>query len=130
MGKKSFTVSLLSLFLDRSIAGRTYECSYMKAGSLITQTEMTLDAMVSIKQNFPNSADCRQVATRCTFGPDDAGEFIFDQVVPDGSAARCDKDFCVCTSHENYHRIVAQRIAAAESKLEKPGTDEQADTEP
>ena len=49
MGKKSFAVSLLSLFLDSSIAGRTYECSYMKAGSLITQTEMTLDAMVSIK---------------------------------------------------------------------------------
>ena len=72
------------------MAGRTYECSYMKNSSLITQTELTQDQMVKCRQNFPNSCECNQVATKCTYGPDDAGEFIFDQVVPDGTAAKCD----------------------------------------
>ena len=44
--------------------------------------------------------------------------------MPDGTAAKCDKEFCICTSHDNYHRIVAERIEAAESKLNKPGVEE------
>ena len=102
MGKYSIVISLLTLCLHETKAGRTFECTYMRSGRSITQVE-TQDQMIKCRQNFPNSCECKQVATKCTYGPDDAGEFIFDQVVPDGTAAKCDKEFCICTSHENYH---------------------------
>jgi len=47
-----------------------------------------------------------------------------DQVVPSGTAKNCDKDFCICTSDDNYHEIVAERIANAKDKTVKPGTEE------
>ena len=38
-------------------------------------------------------------------------------MVTDGTAARCDQSTCICSSHDNYHRIVAQRLADAEAAL-------------
>ena len=66
---------------------------------------------------YQSTCECKQIATKCTYGPDKNGEFIIDQVVPDGTAAKCDKGTCICSSHDNYHRIVAQRLAAAEEGL-------------
>ena len=50
-----------------------------------------------------------------------------DQVVPDGTAAKCDQKFCICTSHDNYHQIVAERIKNAKDTTVKPGTEEEVD---
>ena len=50
------------------------------------------------------------MATKCTYGPDENGQFIIDQVVPDRTAESCDPDNCICTSHDDYHSIVGQRL--------------------
>ena len=46
-----------------------------------------------------------------------------DQVVPDGTAAKCDQDNCICTSHDHYHEIVAERIRDAKKKAEEAKTE-------
>ena len=101
----------------------TFECTYVKGSKLITQDELTEKQKTQCGIRYASSCKCEQIATKCTFGPDHGGEFIVDQVVPDGTANGCDRDFCVCTSHDNYHETVAERLANAVDTTVKPGTE-------
>ena len=96
---------------------------------MITQDELTETQRLQCKQRYGDGCKCSQIATKCTYGPDENGEFIIDQVVPDGTAARCDKATCICSSHDNYHRIVAQRLAEAEERLTGQGDEETEEAE-
>ena len=58
------------------------------------------------------------MATKCTFGPNDDGEFTIDQVVPDATANKCNREKCVCTSHDDYHIIVGERLKQARGEEE------------
>ena len=129
MGKQQILFSVISMIFSTSNAGRTFECQYVKNGSMITQDELTETQVLQCKSRYGDGCKCSQIATKCTYGPDENGEFIIDQVVPDGTAARCDKATCICSSHDNYHRIVAQRLAEAEEKLTGQGDEESEEAE-
>ena len=74
-------------------------------------------------EKYPTSCNCIKIDTLCTFGPDHSGKFILDQKMSDVQAQNyCNPNFCICTSHDNYHEIVATRIANARDKTIKPAT--------
>ena len=52
---------------------------------------------------YMSSCRCKMMQTLCTFGPDFKGHFIHDQEVDEEAAETCDKDYCICTSDDNYH---------------------------
>ena len=71
---------------------------------------------------------CIEIATKCTFGPDDIGDVVTDVVVPPGRADGCAPEFCICTSHDNYHKEKASRLEmAAQMKkgIEEPEEEEE-----
>ena len=63
------------------------------------------------------------MATKCTYGPDEQGAFDMDIVVPNGIAERCARESCICTSHDNYHEILAERLVHSTNLPEDYGTD-------
>ena len=93
----------------------------MRGSESITQDELTEDQALSCADNIESSCVCIQIATKCTFGPDHEGQFTLDQVVSARFAETCDPEFCICTSHENYHALVAHRMENAVNNLTKPG---------
>ena len=58
------------------------------------------------------------MATKCTFGPNEDGKFTIDQVVPEATANKCNRDKCICTSHDDYHIIVGDRLRQARGEEE------------
>ena len=90
------------LLISQSNAKGTFECTYMRLDEEITVDELTEEKM-EICMLHNDHCTCEQMPTKCTFGPDERGEFIFDQVVPDSMAETCHRDFCTCTSHHKYH---------------------------
>ena len=120
MLKYRFIITLLYFLMQSGLQAGTYECTYTKRNQKITQDELTSTKRDQCLTLYGSGCSCKRMATKCTFGPDSKGDFIIDQVVPDGRAANCDRDFCICTSHEAYHETVAHRLENAENKLKKP----------
>ena len=56
---------------------------------------------------------CIEIASRCTFGPDEVGVMLTDVVVPPGQAEGCEPQPCICTSEDNYHAEKASRLELA-----------------
>ena len=81
---------------------------------------MTEGQALVCAENLESSCVCIQIETKCTFGPDHKGQFTLDQGVSARFAETCDPEFCVCTSHEDYHVLVAHRIENARNNLIKP----------
>ena len=65
--------------------------------------------------DYPSCA-CELVPTRCTFGPDSRGDIVTDVVVPEKTAESCEREFCTCTSHDNYEEVLASRLNPTEDE--------------
>ena len=117
---------LIVLLIKQSLQYGTYKCSYVDTfrdqDILVTQDLMTESELDLCGHKFPQSCKCQMMQTLCSFGPDDKGHFILDQEVEEEMAETCPRDFCICTSHGDYHEILAFRIASATDQTSKPET--------
>ena len=103
----------MCFLIEHSLQTGTYECTYISGTQIITRDELTEAQVNQCGITYEDTCTCEAIPTKCTFEPDHAGELIIDQVVPDSTADGCDPEFCICTSHNNYHQIVAERISSA-----------------
>ena len=62
---------------------------------------------------------CAELMTSCVFGPDHTGAFVTEKV-NETVTQSCNRDFCVCTNHPNYHEIMTERVQAARDTTVKP----------
>ena len=108
MNKSYLAITLLAFLIQLSIQSGTFVCQYISGDTRITHTEMTEKQMNSCSKTF-TSCSCEPMDTTCTFGPTKIGEFSTD-IVKETVADVCPKNFCVCTSHDNYHAILAKRL--------------------
>ena len=63
---------------------------------------------------YMTTCKCSMMQTLCTFGPDEKGNLRYDIEMDEEDADDCPKDNCICTSDDNYHEILASRVAIAE----------------
>ena len=64
----------------------------------------------------------------CWFGPDIKGNFV-DKVVMSEVADACNKEFCICDTHDfeapnTFESVLAARLIAAKDRTRKPGDGE------
>ena len=73
-------ITSFAFLVSRSHQIGTYECTYTyEDGSKITRDELTEDNVNwCVATHGSDDCKCSRMATKCTFGPDDDGEFTID----------------------------------------------------
>ena len=107
-------ITSFAFLVNRSHQAGTYKCKYAYEGSSSgTRYNLTEDDYDFYKRRTELYYECERMATMCTFGPNDEGEFTIDQVVSDATAETCNRDKCICTSHDAYFSIRNERLEQA-----------------
>ena len=67
---------------DETLPG-TYQCSKIRDGKRIRLAGLNEDLKADCEAIAEYECQCVREETRCTFGPDDSGNMIFDQITED-----------------------------------------------
>ena len=105
--KLDITLIFVSYLVSFTKAVGTFECTSSSSG---IETDLSESAQNKCIEKY-SDCSCQQIETRCTFGPDLANEFLRDEAVKDSQAESCDRDFCTCTSHDDYQEVLKQRLS-------------------
>ena len=111
-----FAITLLAFLIQSTTQTGTFQCTYVKGDQEITRTELTEKQKTNCRLLYSSCA-CSQIDTTCTFGPTAVGE-VSTSVVGDEHADTCPRDFCTCTSHDDYHATRASRTGEESSPTE------------
>jgi len=65
-----------------------------------------------------SSCRCEYIMVTCLIGPDSMGNFQREQV-PLSYAESCERDKCVCSSHDNFVEMAEKRVAEAQTLEER-----------
>ena len=111
---KAFTASCASsclLILNTQIidfAQANYMCAKTMPDGSVDEV-IVKSRKEKLKCEQKSSCKCELIMVTCLIGPDSLGNFQREQT-PLSYAEACDREKCVCSSHDNYVEIAESRV--------------------